>query len=78
MNLHLAEIAEVVDPGAHAIVLLDQAGWHKAKDFNIPDNISLLPLPPRSPELNPVENVWLRIPTKMGSTCATTGSPTAC
>ena len=58
MNLHLAEIAEVVDPGAHAIVLLDQAGWHKAKDLNIPANISLLPLPPRSPELNPVENVW--------------------
>jgi hypothetical protein len=58
MNLHLAEIAEVVDAGAHAVVLLDQAGWHKAKDLQIPDNISLLPLPPRSPELNPVENVW--------------------
>jgi hypothetical protein len=58
MNLHLAEIAEVVDPGAHAIVLLDQAGWHKAKDLNIPANISLRPLPPRSPELNPVESVW--------------------
>ena len=57
-NLHLAEIAEVVAPDAHAIVLLDQAGWHKAKDLNIPANISLLPLPPRSPEPTPVENVW--------------------
>ena len=58
MNLHLAETAEVVDPGAHAIVLLDQAAWYKAKDLNIPANVSLLPLSPRSPELNPVQNVW--------------------
>jgi transposase len=45
-------------PGAHAILLLDQAGWHVSKRLSIPDNITLLPLPPKSPELNPVENIW--------------------
>jgi transposase len=58
MNLHLAEIAKAVAPGAHAVLLLDQAGWHTTRELDIPDNISLLPLPPRCPELNPVENVW--------------------
>jgi transposase len=45
-------------PGAHAILILDQAGWHGAKDLQVPSNISLLPLPPRSPELNSQENIW--------------------
>lgn len=40
------------------MLLLDQAGWHGARDLVVPDNATLLPLPPRSPELNPVENVW--------------------
>jgi len=47
----------MVEPGAHAVVVLDQAGWHRAKALVVPDNISLVPLPPRSPELNPVENM---------------------
>ena len=47
-----------VDPGAHAILLLDQAGWHTSSKLAVPDNITLVPIPPRSPELNPVENVW--------------------
>ena len=58
MQLHLDEIARAVDPGAHALVMLDQAGWHMTDRLVVPDNITLLPLPPRSPELNPVENVW--------------------
>ena len=58
MDHHLAEISAAVDAGAHAVVLLDQAGWHTTKKLNIPDNITLLPLPPRAPELNPVENIW--------------------
>jgi transposase len=57
MALELAEIAQAVAPGAHAIVLLDQAGWHQSKRLKVPANITLVPLPPRSPELNPVENV---------------------
>ena len=58
MNAHLAEIARSVAPGAHAVLILDGAGWHGAAALVIPDNLSLLTLPPYSPELNPVENVW--------------------
>ncbi len=43
---------------AHAVVLLDQAAWHTTAKLGIPENISLVPLPPKSPELNPAENVW--------------------
>ena len=57
-QLHLDEIATKVTPGAHAILILDQAGWHGAKDLKVPSNISLLPLPPRAPELNSQENIW--------------------
>lgn len=58
MGLHLQEISRNVTPGAHAVVVLDGAGWHGAKALTVPDNISLLSLPPYSPELNPIENVW--------------------
>ena len=58
MNAHLAEISRTVTPGAHAVLVLDGAGWHGGKALCVPDNISLVTLPPYSPELNPVENVW--------------------
>jgi transposase len=59
MNLHLQEISTQVSPGAFAVLALDGAGWHQAGDrLRVPDNIGLLHLPPYSPELNPVENVW--------------------
>ena len=58
MNAHLAEIGLAVEPGAHAVVILDQAGWHTSSTLKVPRNITLMALPPRSPELNPVENVW--------------------
>ena len=58
MNLHLAEIAMAVAPGAHAVLVLDQAGWHLSDKLIVPPNITLVPLPPKCPELNPVENVW--------------------
>ena len=58
MALHLAEISRTVTPGAHAVLLLDQAGWHLSDKLDIPDNITLMPLPAKSPELNPVENIW--------------------
>ncbi|MDQ3557591.1 MAG: IS630 family transposase [Pseudomonadota bacterium] len=58
MAEHLKEISLAVDPGCHAVLMLDQAGWHGSARLPIPANITLLPLPPRSPELNPVENVW--------------------
>ncbi len=58
MELHLAEIAQAVAPGAHAVVLLDQAGWHMTDKLAVPANITLLPIPGRSPELNAAENIW--------------------
>ena len=58
MNLHLAEIGTQVAPGAHAVLVCDGAGWHQpGKTRQLPDNITLLSLPPYSPELNPMENV---------------------
>ena len=58
MNLHLTEISTMVSAGKHAVLLLDQAGWHLSGDVTVPDNITLLPLPPKCPELNVMENVW--------------------
>ena len=58
MNAHLAEISAAVEPDAHAVLIMDQAGWHTTAKLNLPDNITILPLPSRAPELNPVENLW--------------------
>ena len=58
MALHLKEISQAVAPGAHAILVVDQAGWHTTEKLDVPSNITIVPLPSRSPELNPVENVW--------------------
>jgi hypothetical protein len=58
MSLHLAEISRRVVPGAHAALVFDGAGYHIAKDLAVPENITLVSLPPYAPELNPVENVW--------------------
>ena len=58
MNLHLHEIGRAVAPGAHAILVLDGAGWHTSHALTPPHNVTLLCLPPYAPELNPVENVW--------------------
>jgi hypothetical protein len=58
LNEHLAEIAHAVAPGAHAVLVLDGAGWHTSQALTVPDNLTLLTLPPYAPELNPVENVW--------------------
>ena len=58
MQLHLDEIARTVAKGAHAVLLLDRAGWHTTGALAVPKNITLILLPSRAPELNPVENVW--------------------
>lgn len=59
MNRHLAEISTQVSADHHAVLVLDGAGWHQCGEkLKIPNNISLLHLPPYSPELNPVENIW--------------------
>lgn len=58
MNAHLEEISRHVAPGKQALLILDQAGWHTSRNLKVPANITFLPLPPRAPELNPVEKVW--------------------
>jgi hypothetical protein len=58
MNHHLREISSQLAGDSHALVILDGAGWHRSRGLVVPDNITLLPLPPYSPELNPVERIW--------------------
>jgi putative transposase len=57
MNLFLAHVSEEF-AGYFIVMLLDRAGWHMAKGLTVPENIRLLPLPARSPELNPAEHIW--------------------
>ena len=59
MGLFLAELGRTLPIGTHAVLVLDRAGWHISADLQVPDNVTLIHLPPYSPELNPVENVWL-------------------
>jgi hypothetical protein len=58
MNHHLNEISSQVAADAHAVVILDRAGRHRSQGLVVPGNITLLELPPYSPELNPVERIW--------------------
>ena len=58
MNEHLIAISAKVAPGAHAALIMDNAGYHLAAELNFPENITPLPLPPYAPELNSMENVW--------------------
>lgn len=55
---HLDEIAMTVAKGVHAVLLLDRAGWHTTDKLFVPKSLSLIFLPSRAPELNPVENIW--------------------
>ena len=58
MNHHLRFISERVGPNVHVVLVLDQAGWHLSKGLRVPENVTLLHLPPYSPELNAVERLW--------------------
>lgn len=58
MEKHLEEISKHVEKGKHGVVVFDQAAWHTSKKLKVPNNLSLLPLPVASPELNPAEQVW--------------------
>ncbi|SKA37354.1 Transposase [Consotaella salsifontis] len=59
MNLYLAEFAKTIADDVHVVMVLDGAGWHGKAALNVPDNITLVSLPAYSPELNPVERLWL-------------------
>lgn len=57
MNLHIAG-SRKRDHTRHAARLRDQAGWHLFAKLGVPENITLVPLLPKCPELNPTENIW--------------------
>ena len=58
LNLFLEQFARELPEGVHAVLIWDGAGYHTGKDLVIPERVSLILLPPYSPELNPVENLW--------------------
>lgn len=59
MNIHLTDLSESVSNDSHIVLICDQAGWHHSKNLVIPNNISFCFLPAYSPELNPIERLWL-------------------
>lgn len=61
MQIHMNQISEQIRDEHHGIVLMDRASWHTTETLIIPENISLMPLPPYSPELNPMEQVWQQL-----------------
>jgi transposase len=61
MQLFLDRFSATIKKDEHVAMVLDQAGWHGAKALVVPSNITLVPLPPYAPELNPVERVWLHL-----------------
>ena len=61
MQLHLNEISKNITNGYHAVIVMDKAGWHLANDLDIPVNITIIKLPPYSPELNPMEQVFQQL-----------------
>ncbi len=59
MAIFLESFAGARPAYVHAVMALEQAGWHDSKKLTVPNNVSLARLPPYSPELNPAERVWL-------------------
>lgn len=62
MQIHLDLISKEIK--THAAIVMDKAGWHRSKQLKIPNNITILFLPPYSPELNPKENFWQQLKSK--------------
>ena len=58
MTLFLAAFSRSLPDDGHAARVLARAGWHGAGALEVPGNVTLVPLPPYAPELNPVERVW--------------------
>ena len=58
MNIFLSGLSKDILPNRHAALIVDNAGWHNSKDLKVPKNITLIPLPSYSPELNAMEQVW--------------------
>lgn len=60
MSLFLSEVSQR-HPNEFILMVMDKAGWHKAKDLKVPQNMRIIFLPPYSPELNPAEHLWEEI-----------------
>ena len=58
VNVFLHEFSQRLASNEHAVMIWDGAGFHRSKQLRVPENISLVQLPPYSPELNPIENLW--------------------
>lgn len=58
INAFFDQFTQEVDPDVHVVLVWDQAGFHTSKALTLPDNVTVIPLPAYSPELNPVENLW--------------------
>ena len=58
INTFLKQFSLTIPAGEHAVMIWDGAGFHTAKSLDVPSNITLVQLPPYSPELNPIENLW--------------------
>ncbi len=58
MNIYLEDLSRRVKPGSHILLICDRASWHRSKKLKVPANITLMHLPPYSPELNPAELLW--------------------
>lgn len=58
MTQHLSLISSATPTGRHAVVIVDGAGWHTMDTAQPFSNVTLIKLPPYSPELNPIEQVW--------------------
>lgn len=58
MSSFFEQFAAEVSSNIHVVMVWDQAGFHTSKNLKIPANVTIVPLPPYSPELNPVENLW--------------------
>ncbi len=59
MQIFLAAFSAALAPDEHAVMVLDRAGWHGARRLEVPPNVTLVALPAYSPQLNPMERVWL-------------------
>jgi DDE superfamily endonuclease len=58
INLFLGEFSRQLAPDVHAVLIWDGAGFHTSGSLEVPENVTLVKLPPYSPELNPIENLW--------------------
>ena len=58
VNVFFEQFKKEVDSGVHVFMIWDQAGFHTSKKVNVPDNVTIVPLPPYSPQLNPIEKLW--------------------